>query len=117
MNYDSLIETLICRFGRNSSHLLSNPKYLPCCHNTVCDQCILKACGEYSSVFKCAICKEHIKISIKNEECVLEPNMQAQQDLEKYTIDINHYLLRKLDSSINRVDGKINNKENDKIVE
>jgi len=57
-------------------------------------------------VFKCAICKESSKINIRDEECVLEPNMQAKQDLDKYTIDVNHYLIRKLDNSFGRVQGK-----------
>ena len=105
MDYDSLIETLTCKYERNNDHLLCNPKYLPCCHNTVCDRCIIKACGEYSNVFKCALCKEHSKISIQNSECVLKSNTQVEKDLDRYTIDINHYLLRKLDCTLSRVEG------------
>lgn len=105
MDYDALIRNLTCTFGFNQRHLLSNPKYLPCCGKTVCNKCILNSCSEYGNVFKCAICKEPSKIKVKDDECMLESNEQAQSDLDRYTIDINHYLLRRLDGSINNVTG------------
>lgn len=106
MNYDALIDKLICSFDK-VPHLLVNPKYLPCCHQTVCDRCIIKSCGELGNhVFKCPLCKETSRIRIIKEECEdLELNMQVQADLERYTIDINHHLLRKLESTVNNVQG------------
>lgn len=106
MDYDGLIKSLTCKYGFNNCHLLTSPKYLPCCDNTVCNNCILNSCNEYGNVFKCAICKESTRIKIKENECMLESNEQAQNDLDKYTIDINHYLIRRLDSSVYNVTGK-----------
>jgi hypothetical protein len=106
MNYDALIENLTCSFDK-ISHLYFNPKYLPCCHKTVCDRCIVKACGEVGNVFKCSFCKETSRIKIIKDECDLEPNLQVQADLDRYMIDINHHLLRKLESSVNNVQGNL----------
>lgn len=117
MDYEALIKRLTCKFGRNSSHLLYNPKILPCCNSTLCDQCIRKACGQHDNCFTCSICNESNKIRFKDDECLLESNKSVQKDLDKYTIDINHYLLRKLDCSINRVEGRnFHNNSNYNII-
>lgn len=111
MNYDLLVDNLACKLEAECYHLINNPKYLPCCGQTVCDSCIIKASRGGGNVFKCALCRNTSKIRIINDECALEPNMKVQAELDRYTIDINHYLLRKLDTTIDRVQERFDSNE------
>ncbi len=116
MNYESLIDELTCKLG-STVHLLHKPKNLPCCSQIACNNCIVDQClieeNGLKAIFYCKLCNESSKIrmipsenTIGNRECDLEVNVPALTALEKYTIDLNHYMTMKLNTSIKNVEGK-----------
>lgn len=116
MNYEHLIEALTCPLSIGSKkfafhrHFLEQPKILPCCNLTVCNKCIVRHlaskrnCADF--YFKCPFCEIVSRIKVINEECDLDVNIMAANQLERNFTDINHYLLKKLENNVKNIEGK-----------
>lgn len=116
MNYDTLIDALTCplsNIGAPNRHFFENPRYLPCCHRTACNKCIIKYLSARKSsssmndyILSCPICKITSRVSLSGEECLLDADNLARIELEKNLIEINHYLIKKLELSVKNIEGQ-----------
>ena len=105
-------------------HFFENPKILPCCRQTACNKCIVKLsrssptvsrkpCGSNYAVetcdFNCPFCGNKFKfdLNLTTNETDLEANAAATNDYDRSLIDINHYLVKKLDSSLKNIEGNL----------
>lgn len=100
------------------THLLENPKLLPCCRRRACNKCIIKCLSSsrrmsiqspFSDViFGCPLCKKKTRVTLNTngQECNLESDLVAQAEYEKNIVDLNHYLIRKLEVGVKNIEGK-----------
>jgi hypothetical protein len=102
-------------------HFLDNPKIFPCCRQTACQKCILRhskttanskkaSSGSYDlevCIFNCPFCGSKFKfnLNVHTNESDLETNEQAMNEYERNLIDINHYLVKKLEVSVKNIEG------------
>ncbi|CAF0925034.1 unnamed protein product [Brachionus calyciflorus] len=122
MNFDSLIEALTCPLSSGSSskrpyrHFYDNPKYLPCCHRTACNKCILRYLttkrNSLDYMLTCPFCDIVSRVSLVDDECKLDSDNLVSVQLEKNLIEINHYLIRKLENSVKTIEDRFASKEN-----
>lgn len=117
MNFENLIEALSCPLSIGSKkhaynrHFFDDPKILPCCNRTVCNKCVLRhlaskrSCSDFH--FKCPFCEVISRIKVKDEDCDLDVNIMAANQLERNLIDINHYLLKKLENNVKNIEGNL----------
>lgn len=126
MNFETLIEALTCPLNNvekstetgstklftNTKHFLDIPKYLPCCHRTACNKCIIKylsarriSTANTDYIYNCPLCKITSRISLSGDECKLEDDELAKIELERNLNDINHYLVKKLETSMKNIEG------------
>ena len=115
---DNIIENLMCYLNeRKTRHFLTNPKHLPCCNKIFCDQCILETLNTHVQpvLYHCSFCDSKTKIELNYDEqnraveCKLKPANEANKALEKHLIDINDFLINKLEISLKNTEGLINN--------
>jgi DNA-binding beta-propeller fold protein YncE len=122
MNLDSMIEALTCQLDISAkTHLFSYPKKLPCCNRIGCNDCFVKLlqnnCKKSSSApnhfyFDCSLCEKRTKIGIKNDdEVMLEIDEEAERALDSNLIEINHYIIKKLDGSIKHLNDRFESRD------
>jgi hypothetical protein len=110
---DSLIEKLCCfLIEKKNRHFFINPKLLPCCGQTACDKCIIQCLvvQQKTNLLICPFCNASSGIELINDErgnieCKLKPNHDASRALEKNLIDINNFLINKMESAIKQTEG------------
>jgi hypothetical protein len=118
---EPLIDSLACDLSTNGTkdgflggrHFLDNPKYLPCCNRKACNKCVLKCLtkrrltGQHHPeiFFNCPWCKKSSKLTMNGDECNLESDDYARDEYEKNLVDINHYLIKKLETNMKNVEG------------
>ena len=118
---ESLIENLTCYLNdRKVKHIYSNPKLLPCCRKTACDQCIIDLLDIHTrpAKFICPFCNASSKIDLiideNNDraiECKLKPDYDASILLDKNLIDLNEYLIDKVEYALKTTEERFNSKE------
>jgi hypothetical protein len=102
-------------------HFLENPKIFPCCRQTACNKCIVKHSKTTPSsrrtsgssydlevcIFDCPFCGSKFKfnLNIHTNESDLETNEKAIDEYERNLIEINHYLVKKLEISVKNIEG------------
>ena len=108
-------------------HFLENPKILPCCRQIACNKCVIKhartssgsrkissssSSSEYETcLFNCPFCNNKFKFSISNNECDLESDEMASREYDRNLIEINHYLVKKLDGSMKNIEDRLASKD------
>lgn len=127
MNWESLIDALTCQLDisnklnyHKEKHLVNNPMILPCCSRIACNDCIIhvlsngKKCSNPPNhyYYECFLCNKQSKIGISSDnECMLERNQDASRALDGNLIELNHYMLKKLDGSIKNLNDRFEFRE------
>jgi len=112
MNMEYVIDGLKCRLNHDHKpHLIDNPKLLPCCGKTACNSCILNLLvserNSSKNIFNCPICRTVSKIVVHGNECKLDFDQMSADASERYVTEVNHYLLKRLESAVKNIDGMI----------
>ena len=118
---ESVLNALTCNLSPKL-HLYDNPRVLPCCHRRACNKCILK-CLEKSTqqassydyhVFNCPYCNLSSKIGLSRDgtECDLERDHVIDAELERNLVDLNHFLIKKVEHSLKSLDERLESTEN-----
>jgi DNA-binding beta-propeller fold protein YncE len=118
-----------------NKHFLDNPRILPCCKQAACQKCIIKqsrldsakrqSSGSSASSllnssnnhdiykFVCPFCDQKIRfeLNIHTLETSLELNESAVQQFDSSIIELNHYLVKKLDTSVKNIEERFSSKE------
>ncbi|RNA10283.1 hypothetical protein BpHYR1_054027 [Brachionus plicatilis] len=122
MNFENLIDALTCPLSIGTKkhaytrHFFEDPKIFPCCNRTACNRCILRHLTTKRNspdfFLNCPFCELVSRVIVVGDECKLDTNIMAASQLERNLMDINHYLLKKLENSVNNIEERFDCKEN-----
>lgn len=121
-------------------HFLDDPKILPCCRQTACNKCVIKYAQNHpgpsssasltsgggirkaastnsydieSHIFYCPFCSNKFKFNVNTttNQCDLESNESVSKEYDRNLIEINHYLVKKLENSMKNIEERLVSKE------